>query len=304
MKAPPQWTEEELERERQLSIEAFRRSRLEEPLEDYLEHFEKFQGQAEDLLETTVDLGDLETRVLDFLGDTKLLTTFRYLAGPPISEDDLKTLTETTSLNRKRLAKEPELVRRIIETVLIGLDKRRFPWVEEGREASEEERRAAVLATAALMAMRRIETDRRGGEKKRQEERVDESLIEIGMERVKRRTVKTIAEAPASGAFCRESKLGSRKADFVVGLWDRRVMAIECKVSNSALNSVKRLNNDAAVKATVWMHDFGARQIVPTAVLSGVYELPRLLEAQERGLALFWAHDLRLLGEWIAATRS
>ena len=43
--------------------------------------------------------------------------------------------------------------------------------------------------------------------------------------------------------------LGTRKADVLVGLHDRRLMPIEAKVSNSFTNSIKRLNNDAAVKA-------------------------------------------------------
>src|SRR3546814_5622550 len=65
---------------------------------------------------------------------------------------------------------------------------------------------------------------------------------------------------------------------------DRRVMPIECKVSNSSTNSVKRLNNDAAVKAETWRNDFGQNQVVPTAVLGGVYKLHNLLDAQRRGL--------------------
>jgi hypothetical protein len=79
-------------------------------------------------------------------------------------------------------------------------------------------------------------------------------------------------------------------------------MPIECKVSNSSTNSVKRLNNDAAVKAGSWRTDFGLRQVVPTAVLSGVYKLHNLLDAQERGLTLFWAHDLNRLTDWLART--
>jgi hypothetical protein len=80
-------------------------------------------------------------------------------------------------------------------------------------------------------------------------------------------------------------------------------MAIECKVSNSAVNSVKRLNNDAAAKAEAWLKDFGTVQVVPSAVLSGVYKLHNLVDAQARGMALFWAHDLDALTGWIASTR-
>lgn len=57
---------------------------------------------------------------------------------------------------------------------------------------------------------------------------------------------------------------------------------------DSSTNSVKRLNNDAAVKAVAWLHEFGQVSMVPTAVLSGVYKTHNLVSAQERGLALFW----------------
>ena len=53
---------------------------------------------------------------------------------------------------------------------------------------------------------------------------------------------------------------GGRKADFVVCLYDGRKMPLECKVSNSSTNSVKRLNNDAAVKAVRWIQGFGTAQ--------------------------------------------
>jgi hypothetical protein len=100
-----------------------------------------------------------------------------------------------------------------------------------------------------------------------------------------------------------ESKLGGRNADLVVTLADGRLMPIECKVSNSAVNSVKRLNNDAAAKAEAWIKDFGQVQIVPVAVLSGVFKLHNLVDAQRRGLVLFWAHDLEAMASWVTTTR-
>jgi len=81
-------------------------------------------------------------------------------------------------------------------------------------------------------------------------------------------------------------------------------MAVECKVSNSSTNSIKRLNNDAAVKATTWRREFGTTQIVPTAVLAGVYALRNLVDAQESGLTLFWAHDLQSMFDWMHSTKN
>jgi hypothetical protein len=195
------------------------------------------------------------------------------------------------------------MARSIVQVVLNGLDNRRFPWVMQKREPTEAERSAAILASAALMATRRLETSRRTLEKRRQEEQVQLALAASGLTKVLPRSIRVLSDAPRPGEFCGESMLGKRKADIVAGLWDGRVMPIECKVSNSAINSVKRLNNDAAAKAEAWRVDFGTAQVVPSAVLSGVYRLHNLDDAQRRGLKLFWAHDISRLAEWIASTK-
>ena len=301
---PPVWTDDQLEADRIKAIAAFSRERLEEPLEDYLEAFDEYQGHIEVVLEATVDLTELDTTALDVLGDPRLLEAFRYLAGPPISEDDLKVLADARSLTRRTLERTPELVQRLIGVVRQVLDRRRFAWVVEGREPTEAERNAAVLASAALMAASRTQTRRRTLGKDQQEEMVKVALRELGFTEVASRTIRTISHAPSPGQFCGESVLGNRKGDIIVRLWDDRVMPIECKVSNSSTNSVKRLNNDAAVKASSWKTDFGLRQVVPSAVLSGVYKLHNLRDAQERGLTLFWAHDLGPLTDWITRTKA
>lgn len=78
---PPVWTDDQLEADRIKAIAAFSRERLEEPLEDYLEAFDEYQGHIEVVLETTVDLTELDTTALDVLGDPRLLEAFRYLGS-------------------------------------------------------------------------------------------------------------------------------------------------------------------------------------------------------------------------------
>lgn len=275
---------------------------MEEPLEEYLEAFDRYQGVIEELLERTVDLSDANAQLIQIVTNADSLETLRYLAGPPISADDLKTVADVV-LTPTRLQEDPDMAQTIVKVIFDGLDRRRFPWVTAGREPTEAERNAAVLATAALMATRRVGTSRRRVDKQRQEGEVLAALANAGLTRVATRTVNVLSEGPRPGEFCSESLLGKRKADILVGLWDHRIMAIECKVSNSATNSVKRLNNDAAAKAEEWRKDFGTVQVVPSAVLSGVYKLHNLENAQVRGLHLFWAHDIAQLIDWIARTR-
>lgn len=298
----PVWDEERLEADLKKAIEIFREERMREPLEAYLDQFEEYQDAFDQLLEETVDLSRLSERAIEMLGDPRLQEAVRYLAGPPMSLDDLKTLA-SASLSLKRLKADPAMAQRIIETVLLGLDRRRFPWASDKREATEAERRAAVLASAALIASQKVATARRNEGKTAQEERTKEALRKSDFTEVPVRDIDTLDQAPQLGEFCGESNFGGRKADIVVRLWDSRVMPVECKVSNSSTNSIKRLNNDAAAKAEKWIREFGHRGVVPTAVLSGVYKLRNLQDAQRTGLALFWAHDLGAMMEWIEATR-
>lgn len=300
----PQWTPEQLETDLSIAISAFREERLQEPLEAYLEAFDECQGEVEVLLETTVDLSRLGAITSGVLGERGLLEALRYLSGPPISEDDLKTLADIRSLSASSLRSDEEAVRRIVRVVMQGLDRRRFDWVSGEREPTEAERNAAVVASAALMATRRAATARRNEGKRKQEASVARSLLSAGFQQVRTRSIPVLEKAPQLGEFCGESKLGQRKADFIIRLWDLRIMPVECKVSNSSTNSVKRLNNDAAAKAEEWRNDFGSTQVVPTAVLSGAYRLHNLQEAQRRGLAIFWAHDLQSFLSWIEKTRT
>lgn len=247
MIAPPIWSKAQLDDARKRAEEHFRQGRHTEPLEVYLNLFDEYQGIVEEVLEQTVDLTHLRDEAPAVLVDKRKQEVFRYLSGPPVSVDDLKVLVQAKSLTASRFASDPELVDRLVGFMQDWHDRRRFPWVLENRVPEESERNAAVLATAALLAMRRTETLRRTQGSKLQEQLVAGQLRRSRFEQVPTRKVPTLSKAPNPGHFCRESMLGTRKADFIIGLWDGRTMALECKVSNSATNSIKRLNNDAAV---------------------------------------------------------
>ena len=304
MKKPPKWSEAKLQADRLRAIGAFRRERLQEPVAHYCAAVGEYREKFCTLMKNTCDLNDTDDDLLGkILADKDLLSAFRYLAGPPISEDDLKILADAKSLSPTCLRTQPKLVSKVARLVMDCIDRHRFPWVQDNRKPRKAEKDAAVLASAALMAYQRIQTSRRNEAKEHQEGRVADALREAGFTEASRRLIEVLSQAPGDGEFCAESMFSTRKADFIVGLWDGRKMPVECKVSNSELNSVKRLNNDAAAKAVVWLEDFGPKNVVPIAVLSGVYKLQNLVEAQDRGLTLFWAHALRKFINWCNSTR-
>jgi hypothetical protein len=198
--SPPRWTSAELDAARQQAIDRFRQERLEEPLEQYLQAFDEARQVLTGLLEQTADLARLRDTALSILTDSKQLEAFRYLAGPPISLDDLKTLTHARSLSPKRLKNEPDLVERVVETVRTVLDQRRCPWVAEERTPTDAERHAAVLASTALLATSHVETWRRNTVKVAQERLVKHALATAGLSEAPTRRIRTLSDAPASSA--------------------------------------------------------------------------------------------------------
>lgn len=237
--------------------------------------------------------------------DEDLGDALRYLCGPPISKDDLKTLAAARSVTVKSLSKDGAVAAlAICEIIKATADPRRFPWIVEDRDPTDDEIEKAIAISAALNAEQRLQTWRRNAAKKAQEEAVKEFLRAIGFEDAPTpKKIETLATAPPTGHFCGECTLGSRKVDVPVRLFDGRILAIECKVSYSALNSVKRVNNDAAAKAKYWLDQFGPRGVVPTAMLSGVFKVSNLMQAQDMGLTLFWSHEMDAMAEFIESTK-
>ena len=301
---PVRWTREELAADAEHSSALFRQQRLAVTTTwttHYQQAADKFERLLAQLQPATPTL--LSERALADVFSTGLGEALRYLAGPPISDDDLQVIAQVESLSPGKLSSDSEALARIRDVIVQVLDPHRFPWVAQGREPTSTERHAAVLASSALLAAQRVETERRMHGKNSQESELKTYLSGLSMTEVPAGAINTIVKGPAAGQFCGECGLGERKADVVVRLHDTRLLAIECKVSNSATNSIKRLNNDAAVKAEYWIKQFGQAQVVPAAVLSGVFKVLNLEQSQQRGLALFWAHDLSRLGAFIESTR-
>ena len=304
MKEPRAWTREELAADAAKATGIFRAERLDEPLDLYKKFFIDFQPIFDELVDRLPQLSQdqIDHKALaEIVGNRDYKTAFRYLTAPPISEDDLKTLAETT-LSAKAMRENPDQAQRVRDMVLQIIDPYRFPWIAEGRQVAIGEHERAVIASAALVAAKKVETERRK-DSKEQENLVKETLREIGFSEVPRRDILLLDAAPAPGQFCGESKLGDTKGDVIVRLYDHRVMPIECKVSNSAVNSFKRLIHEAGGKAEKWLGGFGRRQTVPAAVLGGVFSTSNLELAQNGGLALFWSHRLKDLADYVNSTR-
>lgn len=301
---PPRWSQAELQAEADAAKKLFRDERLLEPLEKWKKTVDQHRALYSQLFRVYKlrDPAKLSAKDVAELFKTGFGDALRYMTGPPISQADLEVLAECT-VAPGRLAKNPKEAERIQEIISKAIDPARFPWVAEKREPTPEEESSAILASAVLITAQRASTDRRSEGKNAQEAMVKKKLVEMGFTERRPRSIQTLGDAPNPGEFSGESFVGSRRADIPVRLLDGRLMPIECKVSNSSTNSVKRLNNDAQVKAAIWHRELGTNQVVPAALLSGVFNVLNLEQAQTGGLTLFWAHRLDQLASFINATK-
>lgn len=295
---PRRWTDDELEA---ASLEATTRFVAERQAEGgaaYQAAFEEALEVVNVLFAATDDLHNLAAgdAIAD---DPTLLNGARYLDGPPVSQDDLETIVSVAVAADEG---ERTMAQHLGAVISAGLDRARFPWLfeDQPRSPTAAERELATRWTAGLWAVQRSATRRRGEEATRQEEAVKQLLRDGGFTEVPRRTINAVGDLEP-GQFCPEAVTGGVKCDVPMRLRNGYLLLIECKVSSSAVNSVKRLNHETGNKAREWARRFG-EQAFAMAVLAGVFRKINLTRAQDhQGIYLVWERDLEPLVEFLEA---
>jgi len=306
--APPgQWTEQEISLDVETAIDAFRERRFAEPLaiwqsevDERIKQFSKLFEEHGMARPAALSSGDV-IRIIE----AGLLDPMRYLPGPPISADDLKNLAEVNSLNPRTLRANREAALRLLETIRASIDPRRFPWLAENRDPTPQEKDAAIFASALMFSAQRLLTLRRTLAKTEQERQARDELKAHGFHGERLKRIRSYAQFPTPGVVSEnEVQFGPERADVVARLWNDRMMPIECKVSNSEVNSYKRLNHDTLAKHTAWIDAFGRSNVTPAALLAGVYSPANVIAAQNVGLTIFWSHRMSDLGGFVDGTNT
>ncbi len=288
-----------------------RRAALKREQKAYARWLSEYALVAQDLLRASNDLRDLTGAVLE---NRELLNLARYLAVPPISIDDLDTLTDScfgrwvgqsTDRGIRPTKREFNAAARIIAA---RLDQQRALWLAEGRAPRRAERATYATGAASIPAMNRLTTTRRSERSKKQEDLTRAAVASAGYEPVKPPgTLKDPVKDMGPGTYSEKSRpLTETNMDVPVRLRDdhstgQLFLAIECKVSNSSLNSRKRLL-EVNSKRERWDSSGLPHRFRTGAVLAGVFDVSRLIEAQNSGILIFWEHRLEDLTAFLKAT--
>lgn len=306
-KGARKWKPAEIRKDAIRAKELFRKRRVGEPRERYLQAFQVIERANRTLTPQLTELfrDPLNVKLLvSIVKDRELLSAFRYLAAPPVSEDDLETLSGAR-LSWKQLQAEPEKALAVRDVISSILDVKRFGWLREHRKPTRSEMAAAVLASSVVASAQRVQTERRSEERAALQDVVSKLLVSLGYQKMKKPAggIQNLRrDAPVPGQYMDEVLIGEHNADVAIGLKDYRVLAIECKGSNSEINSRKRINKEVARDASSWVQKFGD-DIVPGALIQGVFNAGYIERAQETPVVFFWAHRLEDLRKFLKASK-
>jgi XamI restriction endonuclease len=304
-KNPQLWSVDELAEQAQIALNEFVDRRLAESRDAYSEHFSRHRITLLALFKALSKINPVKPDVdalREILLDDELYSALRYVGGPPISEDDLGVLVtrDIRGFNKTAIRADDDLPADILALICRLADRYRFPWLNAGRTPTRRQIRESIQATSTLVATQSLQTERRKYGKEI-ERRLERRLAELGFTKVStpnKGKVTAPVHYPSYPDFYGECTVHGRKVDLFIALPTGRMIALEAKDSSSALNSVKRLNNDTAAKAKHFAAE-GGKNIVNVALLSGVFKVESLVAAQDAGLHLVWAHDMDGFVDWI-----
>ena len=247
------------------------------------------------LLGASKNLSDIEAALLT---SGKYVRPLRHLLAPPLSQDQFKLACPEwpKSSEKKQVPLTKEKATAVAGKIKEWLEPKFAAAVANGDKID-------LLGAAYLMARQDYETVRRNKLAKRQETDACKVLDDLGFSKAEasfidepgavaeREYLLTTRFATADGS--------SHEVDIAVGLSKKQILALECKVSNDATNSVKRVN-DVMKKSEAWRRQWG-KFVTTGALLQGVIKETDITRMLEEEIVVFWSHDLDEFKNWVRA---
>lgn len=237
--------------------------------------------------------------------DAAHMLVFRHLLAPPKSQDQFKLLCGVWSKGSEKSGRPQgrEAVDAISSTLRKWMDVDIAPWLGSGRDPTAEERNLLVERVVSFIAPKLTDTQRRTRLSAEQERSVVDLLKGLGWKQLPSATIDTRAAVPPKH-FMNKTRFATatttaQEVDIACGFNGSYVAAVECKVTNDATNSVKRIN-DVLKKSAAWKSHWGSF-VEPAALLQGVINPEDVQRLTDEGVRVFWSHDLGSFAEWVQA---
>lgn len=253
--------------------------------------------EVEEALAATENLNNIPS-ALEISG--RYARALRFLTGPPLSQDQFQLACPAWNKGTEKTG------RPLGPASAVAFEATFRDWNDRLRTRGLEDpavRAKTIESTAILIAQQEFATQKRMRLAGAQEEMASGILLDLGFSLV---SVGFVDQPGSLGEreFARACQFAtadgsSHEVDLAVGLSRKRILALECKVSNDKTNSVKRVN-DVLKKAAAWRAQWG-KFVITGALLAGVFsekEPRRLLDADVR---IFWSQRPDLFQDWIVS---
>ena len=255
---------------------------------------------AEAALLASDDLRDIEGALMASGAHT---AAFRHLLAPPKSQDQFKLLCPAWSKSTEKSGKglREDAAIDVAQAVERWLDVGITPWRAAGRPPTAAERSLVVERIVSFIAPKATDTAKRNRLSNAQEQAVVQLLLANGWTQLPSTEIDGRGVVPARH-FMHKTRFATattnaQEVDVACGLRGSVVAAMECKVTNDATNSVKRVN-DVLKKAAAWKTHYGSF-VETAALLQGVIKPSDVQRLTCEGVHVFWSHDLDAFSDWV-----
>lgn len=235
--------------------------------------------------------------------DGSHMLIFRHLLAPPKSQDQFKLLCDEWSKGSEKSGRpqQPGAVHAVSEVLERWMDRAIAPWLAANRSPTETERELLIERVISFIAPKLTDTQKRIRLSAEQESAVVRLLMDLEWKQLPSVTIDTRAAIP-SKHFMNKTRFATatttaQEVDIACGFASSYVAAMECKVTNDATNSVKRVN-DVLKKAAAWKSHWGSF-VETAALLQGVIKPDDVQRLTDEGVKVFWSHDLDAFAEWV-----
>lgn len=257
-----------------------------------------------DILRTLVETNGLRDLQASLTKSGRHLLILRHLFAPPISQDQLKLILPSYPKGSEK--KGTKLTKVAADEFAEAFALRRDPaltaWLDTNANPSRPQVKKLLHTLTPMISSQIFNTVRRNRLSDEQEKAVEALLTAKGWTKSISATVNNTSDL-APEHFMRKTRCKTRTAtkevDIACGVNSSLIMAMECKVSNDATNSVKRVS-DVMDKTKAWNDQWGGF-IQTAALLQGVIAYKDVARLLDSNVLVFWSHDLQPLSDWLDA---
>lgn len=229
----------------------------------------------------------------------------RHIFAPPISQDQLKLIAPLfpKQCEKKGTKLSKAAAQQFADAFADRRDRFLTPWLDTNQTPTKRQLKRLIDTVTPMISSQIFNTVRRNRLSDEQERAIEALLAVKGWTKAPSMIVRSPADLAPSHYMrktkCQSSATATKEVDIACGLTPTLILAMECKVSNDATNSVKRVS-DVMDKVKAWKDNWG-NFIQTAALLQGVVLYKDVTRMLNSDVQVFWSHDLQPFSDWLDA---